>query len=209
MSLLVIMLSCTKSEIETTNSITHQEINFEDRLSISRAESNGIIAELSSIDKVGPRWWERFKKFVQDHIGTPQKYVNGSPICHGNSNCGPCPGVCAFAGIAGNKNGSISDEELAEGLRPLRWSILESSELSLITDNEVILQRKFLIQIPLEYKNDFIMNEVMIINDNVFLPDSYVNETDFSSIMLESGIYPAIQSENGLFIDVIVNVSIN
>jgi hypothetical protein len=89
------------------------------------------------------------------------------------------------------------------------WSILESSELSLITDNEVILQRKFLMQIPLEYKNDFIMNEVMIINDNVFLPDFYVNETDFSSIMLESGIYPAIQSEDGLFIDVIVNVSIN
>jgi hypothetical protein len=73
MSLVVIMLSCTKSEIETTNPITHQEINFEDRLSISRNESNSIIAELSSIDKVGPGWWARFKKQVLDHVGTPQK----------------------------------------------------------------------------------------------------------------------------------------
>ena len=168
---------------------------------ISLEEFQQILDSKNSLEK-SPPWFEKFKKWVRAHTGNSQILVDGQPTCFGNGGCGPCPGICFGSSIVdGGDNGDpVSDKEFILGLRAIAFSIFENQSNA--------NKRKMVIQIPSEYADDFIMNNLFEVESDEFLPMFYVSESGFNSITVEEGRYPVIVSANDGMTRTIVNITV-
>jgi hypothetical protein len=190
------VFSCEKNQELKTPS------NTERKLDIEKVELQNILNDLGSEEKVGPGWWEKVKKWVNSHSGRSQEYINGLPACSGGGGCGPCAGICiGGSGFStGGENGEISDSDLNLGLRPLLFTVILNSN----SPNDY----KLIIDIPNQYVEDFIMNGVLKLDDDIALPDFIVKPLNANSGLMKSGTYPTvINSENG-DVTTIVNLTI-
>jgi hypothetical protein len=190
------VFSCEKNpEIEIP-------LNTERKLDIEKVELQNILNNLSSEEKVGPGWWEKFEKWVNSHSGRSQEYLNGQPACSGGGGCGPCAGICiGGSGLTiGGENGEITDSDLNSGLRPLLFTVILNSN----SPNDY----KLIIDIPHQYVEDFIMDGVLKLNNDIALPDFIVTPLNSNSGLMKSGTYPTvINSKNG-DVTTIVNLTI-
>jgi hypothetical protein len=186
-------IGCEKDITETNDKIENSQDN---KLSISLQEFQNILS-INNAEKAGPGW-EKFKKWVKAHTGNTQRYNDGQAVCMGNGGCGPCPGVCFGSTMYdGGDNGELTDEEYNLGLRAISLSILESS-------NEYLL----LIAFPTIFENEFISNDIFIIDDTEYLPDFYSTEAGYSAIAVEPGNYPVIQNQDDSLTYTIVNIGL-
>ena len=192
--------SCQKELSRNESSLHQNTLIEEEKLDISIEEFQQILLEVNSLEKVGPAWWERFKDWVNSHSGNSQQYVNGQPACFGDGGCGPCAGACFGSAAPNDNDGAITTEQFALGLRAVAFSIIEK--------NDDGIQRKMLIQIPNQYKHDFIMDKILRVGNDEELPAFYVSEAGFNSIKVKAGLYPVIESpQNGISMT-IVNISV-
>ncbi|AEA44235.1 hypothetical protein [Fluviicola taffensis] len=118
-----IAVSCNKNQ-EVSKRENESVVNFEQ--TYSEKDVTSIIQSINSSEKVGPGWFEKVKKWFNDHSGT--HLFQG---CAGGGACGPCPGLCiGGATISGNNNNgdSATPETYADGLRVYGLSLIENKE---------------------------------------------------------------------------------
>jgi hypothetical protein len=192
-----IFYSCKKENSKPTPA----PISVEQKFDIEKSELKSILADLNSEEKTLRDWWDRVVKWVKSHIGISQIYINGQPTCGGTHPCGPCPGMCLNSAlVAGGENGDISQDDLNLGLRPLLFTIIEKK-----ADPS---KHKLLIEIPLNYVNDFIMNESFRVDNDANLPEFIVTELGATSITVKAGLYPTVINEETGNTVTIVNITV-
>ena len=155
--------------------------NVELPIRIDKQELEQIISSINTEEKIGPGkgWWEKVKKWFNDHAGSAQKYKDGQPQCFGSGGCGPCAGICFGGSMSeNNDNGHVSEDDYNKGIRSLLFTLIEK-------DNTY----KMLIEIPRDFKNDFIMDELLQINSDELLPAFYTENTDLESVTVLTGVY--------------------
>ncbi len=195
------IVGCKKETINEGITPTSVVESNKDIYDISLEEFEYILNSQNSEEKAPP-WWEKFKKWVNSHSGSSQIYVEGQPSCSGGGGCGPCAGLCVGGMVANDNNdGQISAEDLSLGLSPIAFSIFVNSA----DENQI----KLVIQIPLEYEENFIMNGTFRVEKDEVLPSFYVNEAGFNSILMKKGIYPVIRSSIDGMSRTIVNITVD
>jgi hypothetical protein len=188
--------SCEKSAARENTTVT-------EKLDIDSKELNRLLNEMNSQEKIGPGWWEKVKKWVNSHSGSSQVYVNGQPTCFGSGGCGPCAGICFSSGISqGGENGEISEEELSQGLKPMLFTLFEKKE------NNVVVDRKLVIEIPSAYVSAFVMNGKLTILNDSDLPDFFASAGGFTTVTAKAGQYATTTNQSTGTVTAIVNVSV-
>ncbi len=145
---------------------------------------------------------EKIKKWVHDHTGTSQQYVNGQPTCFGNGGCGPCAGIGCFLSIDlnnGGNNGELTTEQLSAGLRTFRFAIIELSSTE---------ELKVMVEFN-NYLDDFIKDGYLLIPDDITLSESFVSDLDYNHISIDAGNYPVFYDENTGFYQTVLNSEVN
>lgn len=194
----LMLVSCQKDQKVTEVKESRQINVTEMQAAFSQKYVEDLLQSTHSQEKVGPGWWEKVKKWVNDHTGT--HLFDG---CNYNNPCGPCPGMCLRANnIGGNdNNGSdvVTSGQYSQGLRAYGLSILQNSQ----TNEEEIL---FLFNKDL---NDFTSNGYFYIEYDINLSPSLTQSMGKNSIKFIKGKYPVVFDNNTGYYYALVNSEMN
>ncbi len=128
------VISCSKKVNNESNESKQANTSVVDyQPTYSTKEVKSVLADINSVEKIGPGWGAKVKKWFNDHTGT---YLFSG--CTNSNPCGPCPGICFRAGIVdgNNNNGDVaSTQDYANGLRVYGLNLIENSQ----TNEQAIL----------------------------------------------------------------------
>lgn len=130
-------------------------------------------------------WWKAIKEFVKDHSGS---YLFND--CHGNGNCGPCPGMCVRFGVTGGDiidTNIISTSDFQLGFRSYSISLYKHKE----STDEFLLFEFY-------YPKDFLYNDQLYITDTVTVSAKISHKFSKSEIIIYPGIYSVVYDASGV-----------
>lgn len=196
----ITLFACNKNEIVDT--VQTENIINAPSSEISADEIQSIINSVYS-NTEAPDWWVKFKKWVKSHIGVNQRYDEfGQPLCSGDMECGPCPGICLVGiGMTGttNNNNYVSQANYALGFRALGINVIEN-----INTNETKIMFEFNLDL-----NNFVEDGILYIDSDSDLSTNIVNEAGYTSITILHGEYPVFETNSSGIYSTVVNATFN